>query len=141
MAPIWVDGTGVGRYDANRGSIEAEDYFAASQIQKTEKIGGGFRVSGIDPGDFLTFPNIHGLEGKGELVLRATALEKVEVEIRRDNPEGEVLASYKLKRNRENGSSEIHTFDFPPQDGQTNLCFVFRGRRDQLLIFDSFTFQ
>lgn len=36
IAPIRVDGTGVGQYDANNGSIEAEDYFKASQIYKME---------------------------------------------------------------------------------------------------------
>jgi hypothetical protein len=140
IAPIRVDGTGVGQYDANTGSIEAEDYFAASQIQKFENRGGGFHVSEIDPGDFLTFPNIHGLEDKGEIVLKATALQKVSVEIHRDSPEGEVLASYKLRKHKGKSASDVHTFDFPPQEGAANLCFVFRGRKDQLLIFDSFNF-
>jgi hypothetical protein len=141
IAPIRVDGTGVGQYDANSGSIEAEDYFAASQIKKTENQQGGFQVLDIDHGDFLTFPNIHGLKGKGEIVLRAAALEKVRIEIRRDNQEGELLASYRLKRNKDGSGSDTHIFDFPPQEGQTSLCFVFRGRKEQLLGFDSFSFQ
>jgi arabinoxylan arabinofuranohydrolase len=141
IAPIRVDGTGVGQYNAQTGYIQAEDYFAASQIHKTENQQGGFQVSDIDHGDFLIFPNIHGLEGKGKLVLRATAQEKVRIEIRRDNPEGELLASYRLKRNKDGSGSDTHTFDFPVQEGQTSLCFVFRGKRDQLLNFDSFIFR
>jgi arabinoxylan arabinofuranohydrolase len=140
IAPLRVDGTGVGQYDANTGSIEAEDYFAASQIQKTEDERGGFQISAIDDGDFLTFPNIHGLEGKGEIVLKATAFQNVSVEIHRDSPEGEVLASYKLRKHKGKSASDWYTFDFPPQEGVANLCFVFRGRKDQLLIFDSFNF-
>jgi arabinoxylan arabinofuranohydrolase len=139
IAPIRVDGTGIGQYDATKGSIEAEDYFAASQIQKTERRGGGFHVSGIDDGDFLTFPNIHGLEGKSEIALKATVHEKTRVEIHRDSPEGEILASYNLRRGKDHKGSDIYTFDFPPQEGQTNLCFVFRGKRSQMLVFDSFT--
>ncbi len=141
IAPIRVDGTGVGQYNAHSGSIEAEDYFAASEIQKRENQQGGFQVSDIDNGDFLSFPNILGLEGKEKLVLRATALEKVGVEIRRGNPKGEVLASGKLRRSKDISGSKIYTFDFPPQEGQTSLCFVFRGRKDQLVIFDSFSFR
>lgn len=39
IAPIRVDGTGVGRYDADKGIIEAEDFFASSlQMQKTRGI-------------------------------------------------------------------------------------------------------
>ncbi|RLD56164.1 MAG: hypothetical protein DRI97_08015, partial [Bacteroidetes bacterium] len=141
IAPIRVDGTGVGQYDANSGSIEAEDYFSASQIQKIEKRGGGFHVSEIDPGDFLTFSNIHGLEAKGEISFKASALQKVSVEIHRDSPEGEVVASYKLRKHKGKSASEVYTFDFPPQEGAANLCFVFRGKNDKLLIFDSFSFK
>ncbi|RLD72227.1 MAG: hypothetical protein DRJ29_07390 [Bacteroidetes bacterium] len=141
IAPIRVDGTGVGQYDANKGSIEAEDYFSASQIQKIEKRGGGFHVSEIDPGDFLTFSNIHGLEAKGEISFKASALQKVSVEIHRDSPEGEVVASYKLRKHKGKSASEVYTFDFPPQEGAANLCFVFRGKNDKLLIFDSFSFK
>ncbi len=140
MAPIRVDGTGVGQYDATKGNIEAEDYFAASQIQKTENRAGGFRVSDIDPGDFLTYPNIHGLEQKSNLVMKATVLQDVTVEIHHDSPEGKILASYHLKRDMPQNSSDVYSFDFPPQEGAANLCFVFRGRKDKLLAFDSFSF-
>jgi len=141
IAPIRVDGTGVGQYDANSGSIEAEDYFAASQIQKTEHGRGGFQVSDIGDGDFLTFPNIHGLEDKRELVLHATALHKLEVEIRRDTPEGEILASIRLRKSKGSSDPNVYTLDFPSQAGPANLCFIFRGRGGQLLLFDSFTFR
>jgi hypothetical protein len=140
IAPIRVDGTGVGQYDANKRSIEAEDYFAASQIHKTENGKGGFEVSNIDPGDFLTFPNIHGLEKKSKLAIKAIVNRNVTVDIHHDSPEGEVLVSYKLKRRKGKSEPEVYIFDFPPQAGVANLCFVFRGREDKLLVFDSFSF-
>jgi len=141
MAPIRVDGTGVGQYDATKGSIEAEDYFAASQILKTENSEGGFWVSEIDPGDFLTFPNIHGLESKSKIRFRAIPLQDVTVEIHHDSPEGEILASYKLKKHKGKGGSDLYTFDFLPRAGAMNLCFVFRGNNEKLLMFDSFSFK
>jgi len=87
MAPIRVDGTGVGHYDANNGSIEAEDFFKASQINKIEKKEGGFQVANIDNGDFLAFPNIHGLEQRSKIVFKATALNDVTIEIHNNSPE------------------------------------------------------
>ena len=141
MAPIRVDGTGVGQYDADGGSIEAEDYFAASQIRKTENRGGGFRITDIDHKDFLTFPNIYGLEDKCEIVLKAKVLQNVWVEIHKDSPEGELLVSYRLKRRKGSSDSDVYTFDFPPQAGPANLCFVFRGKKENMQIFDSFSFR
>jgi hypothetical protein len=141
IAPIRVDGTGVGQYNAEGGSIEAEDYFAASDIHKKENARGGFSVSGIGNGDYLIFPNIHGLDGKGLIVMRAKALKKLQVDIHLDTPEGEILVSGKLSEYKDNCNTEIYTLDFPPQTGPVNLCFVFRGKKDELLTFDSFSFR
>jgi len=139
IAPIRVDGTGVGRYDANRGSIEAEDYFAASQISKLENKGGGFSVGSIDPGDFLTFPNIYGLEGKTKLAILATVYQDVTVEIRRDSADGDILAAYQLNKGDGPGRTNVYRIDFPSQK-KADLCFVFKGKKDNLLTFDSFSF-
>ncbi|HCC71438.1 MAG TPA: hypothetical protein DEQ09_09865 [Bacteroidales bacterium] len=141
IAPVRVDGTGVGQYDANNGSIEAEDYFKASQINKMENKEGGFSVTGIDHGDFLTFPNIYGLEQKSKIEFKATDLQGVIVEIHRDSPEGEILASYRLKKQRGKKDPDVYTFDFPSQDGTISLCFVFKGGKNNLFIFDSFSFK
>lgn len=140
MAPIRVDGTGVGQYDANNGSIEAEDYFKASQINKIENKEGGFKVTDIDNGDFLTFPNINGLKQKSKIEFKATDLQDVTVEIHLDSPEGEILASYKLYKQKGKNRSNLYEFDFPAQEGAASLCFVFKGEKKNLLIFDSFSF-
>jgi len=140
IASIRVDGTGVGQYDADNGCIEAEDYFKASQINKVENKDGGFQVADIDNGDFLTFPNIYGLVQKTEIEFRVTDLQGARIEIHYDSPEGEILASYKLKRHKGKSNSDVYTFDFPPQEGTASLCFVFSGKKNKLLGFDSFSF-
>ncbi len=137
IALIGVDGTGVGQYDANNGSIEAEDYFAASGISKTENVDGGFFAAGIDDGDFLTFPNIYGLDRKTRIEFKAADLKGVTIEIHDESPEGEILVSYEL----DNEASGIFGFDFPPQHGVKDLCLVFRGEEEDLLLFDSFSFK
>jgi len=141
IAPIRVDGTGVGQYDANNGSIEAEDYFKASQINITENKEGGFRVTGIDHDDFLTFPNIYGLEQKSKIEFKATGLQDVTVEVHYDSPDGEILASYRLKKQKDKNRPGSYEFDFPAQEGAVSLCFVFKGKKKNLLVLDSFSFR
>lgn len=141
MAPIRVDGIGVGQYDANNASIEAEDYFKASQINKIENKEGGFEVANIDNGDFLTFPNIYGLEQKTKIEFKVTVLKEVTIEIHHDSPEGKIPASYKLNKPKGKTSSNLYEFNFPAQEGAKSLCFVFKGEKKDLLIFDSFSFK
>jgi hypothetical protein len=140
IAPIRVDGIGVGQYDANNGRIEAEDYFAASEISKVENTEGGFMVGDISDGDYLTFPNIHGLEGKSRIAFRVSEPQGATIEIHKDSPAGEIIASYKLKKREAKNSPVLYTFDFPPLDATISLNFVFRGKKDQLMNFDSFSF-
>ena len=97
----------------------------------------GLRAAGIDDGDFLTFPNIYGLDKKTRIEFKATDLKAVTIEIHDESPEGEILVSYEL----ENQASGIFRFDFPAQKGVKDLCFVFRGEEDDLLLFDSFSFK
>ncbi|HEC43331.1 MAG TPA: carbohydrate-binding protein [Bacteroides sp.] len=140
IAPIRVDGTGVGQYDASTGSIEAEDYFKASKISKVETREGGFMVADIGDGDFLTYPNIQGLEEKSRIEFRILAPQGAAIVIHQGSPGGDIIASYKLKKSRAQTGSVTYTFDFPPQEGKTSLSFVFRGKKDKLLKFDSFSF-
>ncbi len=141
IAPIRVDGTGVGRYDANKGSIEAEDYFAASEIQKRERDKGGFSIVGINQGDFLSYPNIQGLEDKSTLVLTANILQDACMEIRFASPEGELLVSQKLERSASDQDLIEISIELPELEDTTSLCFVFRGKKDNLLELESFIFK
>lgn len=71
IAPIRIDRTGVGEYDASTRPIEAEEYFAADGFAKRERSGAsnGFDVVLQEQAGELTFPNIHGLGGKDTLAL------------------------------------------------------------------------
>ena len=120
MALILVDGIGVGEYDANNGMIEAEDYFKASGIRKIENEEGGFSVTPVDKGAFVSFPNVFNLEQKTKIEFKASVLKRVSMVIHDQSPSGEILATYKLTKQ----SSGIYTFDFPNQKGVKNLCFV-----------------
>lgn len=66
IAPIRTDLVGVGRYEAGRGPIQAEEYFRVAGAQKRQlsSDADGFAVmarSGVEAS--LEFPNIEGLSG------------------------------------------------------------------------------
>jgi arabinoxylan arabinofuranohydrolase len=134
MALIRVDGIGVGEYDANYGIIEAEDYYNALGIDKIQSKG-GFVVGHINDGDFLSFNNIKGLKGKTIIQFSLSDLKDAKIEIRDNSPKGKILTSCVLneKKNLE--------FDLPKLKDIQNLCFVFKGKGDDLLKFDSFWFK
>jgi len=134
MALIRVDGVGVGEYNANNGKIQAEDYFNASGISKVENGDGGFSVSPVAKRAFICFPNIYGLEQKAKIEFKASVLKKIFLVVHDHSPEGDILATYKLRKK----SSGIYTFDFPVQKGLKNLCFVFEGEKRMGLKLDSF---
>lgn len=71
MAPIRVDLTGVGEYDASGGAIEAEEFFANSGFAKMDRKGSsnGFVVALDGRVGELTYPNIRKLGGKDTLVI------------------------------------------------------------------------
>ena len=138
IAIIRIDGTGVGEYDANSLPIEAEDFFKASGIKKKEKQTGGFILTDISDNDFLIFPNIAGLESKSGIELNLEAMKQLTIEIRKDNPTGELLASTELFPAR---TVSALFMDIPNLSTIANICFVFRGSGENLLDFDSFSFK
>ena len=73
--------------------------------------------------------------------MNAKALKSLQVDIHRDTPAGEILASGRLRKHKDNCDTEMYALDFTPQAGPVNLCFVFRGKKEELLIFDSFSFR
>lgn len=69
MAPIRIDRTGVGSYDASTGPIQMEDFFSIVGAEKREdkRSTSGFVVASTSPSARVSFPLIAGLEGCDEL--------------------------------------------------------------------------
>lgn len=136
MALIRVDGVGVGQYHVEKGPVEAEDYFQASGMSKVENEEGGFSLTPVEKVAYITFPNVYGLEEKTTIEFKASLLKNVSLEVRNQSPEGEILATYTLKKQ----NSDIYTFDFPEQKGVKSLCFVFKGEKENEFKLDAFEF-
>jgi hypothetical protein len=138
IALLRVDGVGVGEYDANNGIIQAEDFYTASGISKKQNKTGGFSIADVDDGDFLIFNNVQGLQGKTKIQLHFNELKKSSIEIRRDSPSGELIASIDCAKN---SNFENITESISSLKSTENLCFVFKGEENDLLSIDSFCFR
>ncbi|MEM9930897.1 MAG: family 43 glycosylhydrolase [Bacteroidota bacterium] len=104
MAPIRVDGVGVGRYEADQGRIEAEDYFRTDRFIKVET-DSGFAVQLATPQGALFYPAIEGLDRftyinlhlilpePGNASEDTAELGTTVLEIRRDTPTGKLVAA------------------------------------------------
>lgn len=136
MATIRVDGIGVGNYDSNQGKIEAEDYFKSEGISKKENKEGGFVLHNISNNDFLVYQNIKGLSDKKKILFSVAVHQKTEIEIRENSPKGKLLQTVCLsvsdKKNQE--------FKLKKLSDIKTLCFVFKGKKQDLVTFDSFQF-
>lgn len=140
IAPVRVDGIGVGEYDANRGVIQAEDYFKSEGISKRENPEGGFMVDGIDAGDFLIYPNIRGLEGKNEIHITLAANKNFRLALHRDSPDGELLGQWYLEVDDQEGFQSI-VCRLSSIGEKESICFLFDGAGKDLCRIDSFYFQ
>jgi hypothetical protein len=135
IADIKVDRIGVGEYDANRGPIEAENYFAASPgTEQRETAGGGFVVCAINDGDYLTYPNIHGLAGKTKIQFNVTGNKGCTIEVRDHSFEGKLLQTCALPTN----GFTTYAFELPRLPDTASLCLVFSGKPNDIIRFDSF---
>lgn len=132
---IRVDGTGVANYKADGGVIEAEDYYKASNIKKIENKDVGFSVGNISNGDYLEFCNVKGLKGKKGIQLNFSKIDKCTVELRRNNKDGELIATIDCKKEQCFGQFET------PLDDIEDLCFVFKGDNLKSTAFDFYSFK
>ncbi|NND08665.1 MAG: family 43 glycosylhydrolase [Saprospiraceae bacterium] len=137
IAPIRVDGIGVGRYELQQGRIEAEDYFKAEGAVKKEVADGGFVIDHIDPGDYLVYPNIQGIGAGSELEMNIYVHRDMQIELRRKDSTGELLGFCSVEKDS-SGWQVIKCQLEEVSDG-VDLCVVFQGKGDQLCWVDSFT--
>ncbi len=131
--------TGVGQYDASWDKIEAEWFMAASGISKKETPYSGFAITDIENNDYLIFPNIKGLSGKSSIGFKVARNKTATIEIRKDSPEGELLASCKVDAGKSVTGFESVSCNLPKMADKLDLCFIFKGEGKQLLQFDSFS--
>lgn len=124
IAPIRVDGIGVGEYRAP-GRIEAEDFFAATNIAKQE-ISGGFAVNPVQSGGHLIFPNIRGLTDCSQVTLEFSSTGAAGlVEIRERSLDGPLLVKCKIAAKETAAGVRAVSVKFARRPASETLCLQF----------------
>ncbi|GAL89793.1 family 43 glycosylhydrolase [Jejuia pallidilutea] len=139
MATIRVDGVGVGNYNGNS-NIEAENYFKSENVAKIENTIGDFSIQPISDFGYTIYPHIKGLGDKTKLELEVIAREATEIEVREDNPDGQLLFTCSVPKN------DIYTLqkrEFNTTNLKTtqSLCFVFKGIKNKSFTLNRFQFK
>ena len=98
------------------------------------------KSGGINDGDYLVYNNISGLENKSIIQIKASDIGNVTIELRKNAPDGKVLATYSLTGENKK-YPDWFELDLPKLENTENLCFVFKGRAKNLLDFDAFSFR
>ncbi len=130
IAPIRVDGLGVGEYRAP-GKIDAEDFFAATNIIKQE-ITNGFAVKATQSGGYLIFLNVRGLTNCARIKLQfSSVVPSASIELRERDADGPLLAECKA-----DGALTV-TLPFTHSPASETLCLKFLGSPG--LVLDAFT--
>jgi len=139
IAPIRVDGIGVGEYDASQGKIEAEDYFTAENVVKRESPSGGFMVSADNGVSAIGFHNVQGLEGKKQLTIRASTSvpSGSKIEVRKGSTTGSVIAKINIKTEETNVFGDFIA-RLPELEDKENLYFSMSPPEGQSIDLDYF---
>jgi hypothetical protein len=125
IAPVRVDGVGVGEYRAQWARIEAEDYYAATDIAK-EEIVGGFAVRVTTPGGWVMFPNVRGLTNCTEITLHFSSIGAPgRIEIREQGPDGSLLAECKVENDEKDDATRRVSVQFNHRPVRETLCVTF----------------
>lgn len=141
MAPVRVDGIGVGEYQCDNAAIEAEDYFAAEGMRQQQNPDGGLVFTANSAAGHLIYPNIHGLTARRSISLRiATGTGPGRtVEFHEDSPDGRLLAALVVRDTGGAGHFQIVTQRFNSPPSSETLCIVIKAGSDQTVYLDSFT--
>ena len=141
IAPVRIDRTGVGQYDAS-GEIEAEDWFKAEGASNTENLWGGFDLR-LGAGGQVFYPNIHNVPADACLSLSiCNSMEGSSLEFREGTPDGPVLGTLDLGGCNNAGHHLTHRVTLSNNPGILNLWIIAKGEGDsEICRIDSFRFE
>ena len=140
MAPVRIDRTGVGQYDAI-GEIEAEDWFKSEGASNAENPWGGFDLK-LDSGGQAAYPNIHNVPADACLSLSISNNQDGAVlEFREGTPDGPVLGTLNLGESNNAGHYQTHRVALSNHPGTLNLWIVAKGDDSGVCRIDSFRFE
>ncbi|MGB5943948.1 MAG: family 43 glycosylhydrolase [Leeuwenhoekiella sp.] len=136
---IRVDGIGVGQYDTSQGYIEAEDYFAAKNVDKIENPIGGFSAIATKEDAFLIFPNINNIADKSSIQFEYVTNGMATIELREDSEEGRLIRTCDFSANDSRAYKKM-SFPVTNLKNVKSLCIVFKNNSVKDLKINRFQF-
>ena len=137
IAPIDLNTTGVGRYDAKQDVIQAENYFNCTAAPKQGGPDGagppgpevvetseGFCVAHFGHNAVLAFPNVADVPANATLSLRVASARDATIEVHADSAEGPLLGRCVVPGTGDAGAFQILACQLSDAGGSTNLYFV-----------------
>lgn len=139
--PVRINTIGVGQYDAKVG-IEATDFFKAENATVREAPDGRFQVFDLKTGSLLVYPNIRNLKERTKLSISGSKihLQGLEIEIRRGNPGGVVMAKVIAKPQPAASGDSVFTTTLKGVADSDDLCLVFKGKPGELIRLNRLSF-
>jgi arabinoxylan arabinofuranohydrolase len=139
MAPVRIDEVGVGRYDAARNRVEAEDYFKLIGGSVSERPSGGFEVRGLSNRSVLLYPNVENVPPHAKLILHCSSegSARGRVEIRDNGAEGKLLGRGAIVPTKSWDNYLDLEVPLCSTPSTVDLAFVFRGESGELARLDS----
>ncbi len=143
IEPVYIDTTGVGRYNAASTRIQAENYFKAADVKKQEFAEGEFDIRDIRHGSYLVYPNVMNLQSAGKICFHAASGNPAggTIEVRKDGPEGELLGKCKIFNTGDWSTYRTFECEFKNSSPKTGICLVFIGGTEEFIRLDWFGFK
>ncbi|MEM1070247.1 MAG: family 43 glycosylhydrolase [Planctomycetota bacterium] len=132
--------TGVGNYDANWETIEAEWYMTADGITKRESPHGGFEIQEIQDGGYLCFPNMANITKHHSVVFHVSSQRGSRIEVRADAPDGRILGSCTVPATGDWVTYCDAKCQLDECEDAKDVYLVFKGSGSDLLHLDRFNF-
>jgi hypothetical protein len=135
---------GVGRYDAQWPLIESEWFFKREgALEKKESPNGGFEIQNIQDGDYLNFPNVRNIAPKATITFKVASIHKKggTIEVHEGSSKGALLGICKVKNTGSIATYENVTCNLKNMTQTTDLYFVFKGGKGELMRLDNFSFK
>lgn len=133
---------GVGSYNANWDTIQAEWFFKKSDIAiKKECPAGGFEIQNLTNNSYLNFPNVKDLKVNPTINFSvSTESKNVTIEVHADSPTGALLGTCVMPKTGSFANYKTVACTLKNTAEIANLYFVIKGGKGDLVHMDSFNF-
>jgi arabinoxylan arabinofuranohydrolase len=118
---------GVGQYDCSK-TIQAEWYFAASDVTSKQEGGTGFVISNIANDSYLYYPKVLNVAADASVSVNVSSENSGgTIEVHQDEATGTLLGTIKVPNTGSYSAYQTVSTNLSCRAGTMNICLVFKG--------------